>query len=143
MPRAPSCINADGSLTFGGGTTTVTTTGGKYIYDEARDLTSSPKGVKADGDITISGGNLNICVTGVSDGSEGLESKATLNITGGLVIGVGTTSPEGGIDCDNSNSFKIDGGTWSSGTQAGTFTSSSTVTTVGSSMGGGFPGGKR
>lgn len=272
-------INADGSLTIGGGTTTVTTTGGKYIYNEARDLTSSPKGVKADGDITISGGNLNICVTGVSDGSEGLESKATLNITGGevysyayddainaskaitisggkvyayavnndgidsngsltitggLVIGVGTTSPESGIDCDNSNNFKINGGTvigvggstqsspssssqqrsvvynglsvakgitlsilnasgtpiasyelprtlssmsllfsssnlvagsytiskggtlsdatdswngwsaggtWSGGTQIGTFTSSSTVTTVGNGMEGGFPGG--
>lgn len=149
-------INADGSLLFSGSTTTVTTTGGKYIYDEARDLTSSPKGVKADGDITISGGNLNISVTGVSDGSEGLESKATLTIsggeiysyayddainastainisggkvyayasnndgidsngtltiTGGLVIGVGTSSPEGGIDVDNSNDFKIDGGT--------------------------------
>lgn len=165
-----------------------------------------------------------------------INANGSLTITGGLVIGVGTTSPEGGIDCDNSNSFKIDGGTvigvggttqsspssssqqhsvvynglsvakgttlsilnasgtpiasytlprtlgsmsllfsssdlvagsytvstggtlsaateswngwsaggtWSGGTQAGTFTSSSTVTTVGSSMGGGFPGGKR
>lgn len=149
-------INADGEITISGGTTSVTTTGGKYIYNAARDLTSSPKGVKADGDISISGGKLNICVTGVSDGSEGLESKATLSIsggetyvyayddainastainisggkvyayavnndgidsngsltiTGGLVIGVGTNSPESGIDVDSSNRFRIDGGT--------------------------------
>lgn len=147
-------INADGEVRVSGGETTVTTTGGKFYYSQS--LTSSPKGVKADGDITISGGKLNISVTGVSDGSEGLESKATLAISGGevysyayddainassainisggkvyayasnndgidsngslvisggLVIGVGTSAPESGIDCDNSNSFRIDGGT--------------------------------
>lgn len=147
-------INADGEVRVSGGETTVTTTGGKYYYSQS--LTSSPKGVKADGDITISGGKLNISVTGVSDGSEGLESKATLTVTGGevysyayddainaasainisggkvyayasnndgidsngslvisggLVIGVGASAPESGIDCDNSNSFRIDGGT--------------------------------
>ena len=147
-------INADGEISISGGETTVTTTGGKYTYSSS--LTSSPKGVKADGNITVSGGKLNISVTGVSDGSEGLESKATLTvsdgeiyvyayddainassainisggkvyayasnndgidsngslvISGGLVIGVGTSSPESGIDCDNSNSFRINGGT--------------------------------
>lgn len=147
-------INADGEVRISGGETTVTTTGGKFYYSQS--LTSSPKGVKADGDIAISGGKLNISVTGVSDGSEGLESKATLTVTGGevysyayddainaasainisggkvyayasnndgidsngslvisggLVIGVGTSAPESGIDCDNSNSFRIDGGT--------------------------------
>lgn len=76
-------INADGTITITGGSTTVTTTGGKYTY--SNDLTSSPKGVKADGDITISGGNLNISATGVSDGSEGLESKSTLTVSGGEV----------------------------------------------------------
>lgn len=147
-------INADGNIRITGGETTVTTTGGKYYYTSS--LTSSPKGVKADGDITISGGTLNISVTGASDGSEGLESKATLTISGGevysyayddainaataihitggkvyayagnndgidsngslvisggLVIGVGTSSPEGGIDCDNSSRFLVNGGT--------------------------------
>ncbi len=147
-------INADGEISISGGATTVTTSGGKYTYSSS--LTSSPKGVKADGNVTISGGTLDISVTGVSDGSEGLESKATidisggevysyayddainassainisggkvyaygsnndgidsngsLTISGGLVIGVGTSAPESGIDCDNSNSFKINGGT--------------------------------
>lgn len=147
-------INADGDITVSGGETTITTTGGKYYYSSS--LTSSPKGVKADGNITVTGGKLNISVTGKSDGSEGLESKKTLTvsggevysyayddainassainisggkvyayasnndgidsngslvISGGLVIGVGTTSPESGIDCDNSNNFRINGGT--------------------------------
>lgn len=147
-------INADQEIRISGGETTVTTTGGKYYYSQS--LTSSLKGVKADGNITVSGGKLNISVTGVSDGSEGLESKATLTVTGGevysyayddainatsainisggkvyayasnndgidsngslvisggLVIGVGTSAPESGIDCDNSNSFIINGGT--------------------------------
>ena len=147
-------INADGEIRISGGETTVTTTGGKYYYSQS--LTSSPKGMKADGNITVSGGTLNISVTGVSDGSEGLESKTTLTVTGGevysyayddainassainisggkvyayasnndgidsngsltisggLVIGVGTSAPESGIDCDNSNSFRINGGT--------------------------------
>ncbi len=76
-------LNADMDITISGGETTITTTGGKYTYTSS--LTSSPKGAKADGNITISGGKLNISVTGKSDGSEGLESKGTMNITGGEV----------------------------------------------------------
>lgn len=147
-------VNADGEIHISGGETTVTTTGGKFTYSQS--LTSSPKGLKADGNITISGGRLNISVTGVSDGSEGLESKATLTVTGGevysyayddainassainisggkvyayasnndgidsngslvisggLVIGVGASAPECSIDCDNGSNFKINGGT--------------------------------
>jgi hypothetical protein len=74
-------LNADGAITVAGGHTTITTTGGKYYYTNS--LTSSPKGVKADGDVTITDGELNIAVTGQSDGSEGLESKATMTISGG------------------------------------------------------------
>ena len=146
-------LNADTDIIIAGGNTTIITTGGKYIYTSS--LTSSPKGVKADGNITISDGKLNISVTGKSDGSEGLESKGTMSISGGevyvyayddainaakalnvtggkvyayasnndgidsngtlivsegLVIASGTSAPEGGIDVDNSNNFKINGG---------------------------------
>ena len=78
-------INADGALTIDGGTVSVVTTGGKYIYDAARDLTSSPKGIKADGDIIINGGDIDVVVSGVSDGSEGIESKSTITINDGTV----------------------------------------------------------
>ena len=77
-------INADGSFSMTGGKTTVVTTGGKFVYNAALDLDSSPKGIKADGDITIDDGQLNIMVTGVSDGTEGLESKSELTINGGV-----------------------------------------------------------
>jgi hypothetical protein len=74
-------LSSDGDLEISGGETTITTTGGKYYY--TNDLTSSPKGAKADGNVTITGGKLNICVTGISDGSEGLESKKIMTISGG------------------------------------------------------------
>lgn len=169
-------LNVDGTLQIDAGSVTVTTTGGKYVYNEALDLTASPKGVKADGDITINGGTLDIAVTGVSDGSEGLESKSTLTIndgeisvyayddamnastdmtinggrvycyavnndgidsngtltvTGGLVIASGCSAPEEGFDCDNSNNFKITGGTLiGTGGAAVSPSSSSTQRTV-------------
>ncbi len=146
-------LNSDGEIIISGGETNVATNGSKFVYSNSID--SSPKGVKADGNITISGGVLNIAATGKNDGSEGLESKATLSITGGevnsyayddainaskaieisggkvtayainndgidsngtltisggTVVASGTSAPEGGFDCDNSNYFKINGG---------------------------------
>lgn len=76
-------LNADTDIIISGGEITITTTGGKYTYSST--LTSSPKGAKADGNISISGGKLNISVTGKSDGSEGLESKGAMDISGGEV----------------------------------------------------------
>lgn len=74
-------INCDGAFSLTDGILEVLTTGGKYCYTQA--LTSSPKGVKADGDILISGGRARVRVLGASDGSEGIESKAALRVTGG------------------------------------------------------------
>lgn len=96
-------INVDGSITMDSGIVNVVTSGGKYIYDASLDLDSSPKGVKADGEITINGGSLNIQVTGVSDGSEGLESKTMITVNDGEIfvyayddaINVGGDSPVG------------------------------------------------
>jgi hypothetical protein len=147
-------FNCDGATTIDGGTIQIATNGSKYTYSYS--MTSSPKGIKSDGDITINGGKLSIAVVGMSDGSEGLESKSkltindgeiyiyayddainassditinggktfayainndgidsngTLTINGGLVFSSGTSSPEEGIDCDQSSKFKINGGT--------------------------------
>ncbi|MBP5476463.1 MAG: carbohydrate-binding domain-containing protein [Paludibacteraceae bacterium] len=44
---------------------------------------SSPKGIKIDGAVTISGGKISITTSGA--GGEGMESKSTLNISGGEV----------------------------------------------------------
>lgn len=74
-------INADGNFSMTGGNATIVTTGGKFVYTSS--LTSSPKGVKADGKITIDNGVLDIYVVGVSDGSEGLESKSSITVNGG------------------------------------------------------------
>jgi hypothetical protein len=147
-------ISVDGSLEINDGKINIHTSGGQYRYSNS--LTSSPKGVRADGNITINGGSVNIEVSGVSEGSEGLESKATLTfnggetiinayddainaakaininggrvyaratnndgidsngtltMNGGLLIGIGSREPEGGIDVDNSTSLIINGGT--------------------------------
>ncbi len=76
-------LNSDVDIRISGGETTITTTGGKYTYSSKLD--SSPKAAKADGDVVITGGKLNISVTGKSDGSEGLESKGAMTISGGEV----------------------------------------------------------
>ncbi len=74
-------LNADGTLTIDNCDITIATSGGKYTYSSR--LTSSPKGIKTDGNITINGGKLQIAVVGVSDGSEGMESKASIIINDG------------------------------------------------------------
>lgn len=69
-------FNVDGKITIESGKIDIATSGGKYVYNAAQDLDSSPKGVRAEVGIIINGGYLNIQVTGRSDGSEGLESKS-------------------------------------------------------------------
>jgi len=91
-------INVDGSLTATGGTTTVSTSGNAVVasssgtlsvvtssedlekYDS--DYKSSPKGIKVDGAITISDDAI-ISVTTTGAGGEGIESKTSIDITGG------------------------------------------------------------
>jgi hypothetical protein len=152
--RGGKGLSSDGNLVIDGGDITIATSGTVYTY--SKNLTSSPKGIRSDGNITINGGNIRVAVTGVSDGSEGIESKAkltvndgsiyvyayddainaatditvnggkifayainndgidsngTININGGVILSSGTSSPEEGIDADNSNYFKINGGT--------------------------------
>lgn len=87
-------LKCDSVLTISGGTITVKTSGAQYSY--GRNYTSSAKGIKAGlktstgsrsytyaGGIVISGGTVSVTTSG--KGAEGIESKNTLEITGGEV----------------------------------------------------------
>ena len=73
-------INVDMEASFNGGSVYVVTTGSQYRNNND---TSSPKGIKADGNITVSGGSIWVRTSG--NNGEGIETKGTLNITGGEV----------------------------------------------------------
>ena len=91
-------INVDGTFTATGGSVTINTSGNAVVasstgtlsvvtssqqldrYDS--DYKSSPKGIKVDGAIVISD-NAVINVTTTGAGGEGIESKSSIDITGG------------------------------------------------------------
>ena len=73
-------INVDMEANFNGGSVYVVTTGSQY---KSNNDTASPKGIKADGNITIGGGRIWVRTSGTN--GEGIETKGTLNITGGEV----------------------------------------------------------
>ena len=74
-------ISGDGAVTIAGGVVRVITTGGQYTSGR---LSTSPKGIKADGSVAITGGNIMVRCSG-GEGSEGIESKGTMDISGGVV----------------------------------------------------------
>lgn len=126
-------MKADGNITIQGGTVTCES--------------ASHEGMESKGTITISNGDV-IC-TGAEDGmnaakavnvsggrvyaydssNDGIDSNGTVSVTGGLVIAHGGGGAEMGIDCDNSSSFTVKGGTVISfgGSQGGGFGSSSSA----------------
>ena len=73
-------INVDMDANFCGGNVYVVTEGGQY---KSNNDTSSPKGIKADGNINISGGTIWVRTSGYN--GEGIETKSTMNISGGQV----------------------------------------------------------
>lgn len=83
------CIKADGKLNITGGNIKAETTGAQYSY--SRNYTASPKAIKSDGAMTISGGTISAS----SKYHEGIETKSTLDITGGTVS---VTAKDDGIN---------------------------------------------
>lgn len=93
-------INGDGSFTATGGTVIIKTSGNAVVASSngtlstvsssqqldryESDYKSSPKGIKVDGTILISD-NAVISVTTTGAGGEGIESKTSIDITGGQV----------------------------------------------------------
>ena len=94
-------INGDGTFTTTGGELTINTSGNavvassngrlsvvtmsKELESYKSDYKSSPKGIKIDGAILISGDSF-ISITTTGTGGEGIESKTSINISGGQVI---------------------------------------------------------
>ena len=93
-------ISTDGTFTATGGTLAVKTSGNAVVASSngtistvsssqqldrySSNYKSSPKGIKADGAINVSGDAV-ISVTTTGAGGEGIESKTSINITGGQV----------------------------------------------------------
>lgn len=75
-------ISTDQTLTINDGTVKVITTGKQYVSGS---LDTSPKGIKSDGAMYINGGEIWVRCTG-GEGSEGIESKSTMDVTGGTVM---------------------------------------------------------
>jgi len=73
------CIKSSGTLTVSGGTISATSTGSQYKYSSS--CTASAKAIKSEGAMTISSGTINAS----SSSHEGIESKSTMDITGGYV----------------------------------------------------------
>ena len=94
-------ISSDTEIVINDGTFNITTTGKRYSYGS---LTSSSKGIKADGNVTINGGDFTITTSG-GEGSEGIESKSTLYVTGGYIV---CTSYDDALNA--SSSIRISGG---------------------------------
>lgn len=94
-------ISADQKLFVNGGTIKVICDGGKYTYGS---YDTSPKGIKSDGDMSIGGGTIWVR-TLKGEGSEGIESKAAMEISGGDII---TYTYDDGIN--SKNDMTISGG---------------------------------
>ena len=88
-------ISADGMIDLSGATVCVVTTGqhvgsssgnrmGSGGGSSSSTASASPKGIKADGNINIFDGLVLVRTTG-GDNAEGIESKATLTVSGGVV----------------------------------------------------------
>ncbi len=73
-------ISSDTECCFNGGSTYIVTEGGQY---RSNNDTASPKGIKADGAVSVTDGLVWVRTSGTN--GEGIESKSTLDISGGEV----------------------------------------------------------
>lgn len=118
----------DPFVIINGGTITINTFGTPY-EDPTGEDSLSPEGIESKSNLTIAGGTLDITTTDdglnagksitINGGSiyvnssvcDAVDSNGTLSITGGVLVAIGASAPEGGLDSDNSG-FTISGGTF-------------------------------
>ena len=108
----------------------IVTTGTPYEYQiDGETVSCSPEGIEAKSDLTINSGYITIETTDdslnagdsitINDGylycasssNDAIDSNGTLAITGGVLVAIGASAPEGAFDCDQ-NTFAITGGTF-------------------------------
>ena len=119
VTSSPKAIKVDGAIIINGGTIDINVTGqseGSEGMESKSTITfnggeimvkSYDDGINAKSDITINGGRIYTYGTN----NDGMDSNGTLNMKGGLVIGVGSNAPETGVDVDVSSNWRISGGT--------------------------------
>jgi len=108
-------IKSTGDLTINGGSVKIRTSKTEAEGLESKstltinggdiNIETYDDGINASNHIQITGGTIYVN----SEVNDALDSNGTLTITGGTMVLVGATNPEGGIDCDQST-FKITGG---------------------------------
>lgn len=120
LTSSPKGVKADGDIEISGGELNISVTG----------RSEGSEGLESKSSIKISGGEIVIdayddainaaSALTITDGrlyaystnNDGIDCNGTLTIDGGLVIGISSKgAPEAGIDVDNSNNFKVNGGT--------------------------------
>lgn len=119
LTSSPKGIKADGDIYINGGKINISVTGTgdgcegleskKTITINGGDIivASYDDGINAASAITINGGRI----YAHGSNNDGIDSNGTIVVNDGLVIGVGGTAPETGIDVDRNDQWKIYGGT--------------------------------
>ena len=139
-------INGDSLIQVNGGKIRAITTGQAYTYTyQGTTYDTNPKGIKTDQTIEITGGDVMVRSTGISEGSEGIESKEHLIISGGDVkvyaaddamnCGYGSESARKNGKTSNAGKIIIKGGTilcYSTGNDA--IDSNGTITVSGGTI---------
>ena len=112
------------------GVIVITATGTPYEYvSNGTTVSCSPEGIEAKTALTINSGYLLVNTTDdalnagkaitinggyvytASSANDAIDSNGTLTITGGVIVAIGASVPEGAFDCDQ-NTFTITGGTF-------------------------------
>lgn len=119
LTSSPKGIKADGKIEVKGGKIEVEVTGrseGSEGIESKSAITidggevvvnAYDDGINAASGITVNGGRL----FARASNNDGIDSNGKLTLNGGLVVGVGASAPEAGVDVDKSNNFVINGGT--------------------------------